>query len=286
MMISDHKPVSALFDAKIKVTDTIKYRKIYEEVMKKLDKLENEFLPQVSVDKMEINFESFTFREIMTDTLTIANTGQVPVRFEFIKKPNDNSFCKSWLKIKPFTAMVKPGNKLDIELEAFVDIDTAFKFNTGQEKIYDILVLHLDGGKDLFITVNGNYIPSSFGSSIDTLVRLKCPMREVNTQSLFLMEQKKYNDMQIPCWDIPKELWLLIDPLYKYGMLHEDLFQQRGLISDVCKIRDTLDKGWPEKLSGNNHSIAEALLLFLEALAIPVIPYDFYHRSLECFTYS
>ncbi|CAG2123259.1 unnamed protein product, partial [Medioppia subpectinata] len=53
MMISDHKPVSALFEASIKVIDDKKYRKIYEEVMKKLDKLENEFLPQVAVDKME-----------------------------------------------------------------------------------------------------------------------------------------------------------------------------------------------------------------------------------------
>lgn len=27
--------------------------------------------------------------------------------------------------------------------------------NSGQDKLYDILVLHLDGGKDIFITVTG-----------------------------------------------------------------------------------------------------------------------------------
>ena len=31
----------------MKVIDPVKYRRIYEDVMKKLDKLENEFLPQV-----------------------------------------------------------------------------------------------------------------------------------------------------------------------------------------------------------------------------------------------
>jgi len=31
----------------MKVIDSVKHRKIYEDVMKKLDKLENEFLPQV-----------------------------------------------------------------------------------------------------------------------------------------------------------------------------------------------------------------------------------------------
>ena len=32
----------------MKVIDPAKYRRIYEDVMKKLDKLENEFLPQVT----------------------------------------------------------------------------------------------------------------------------------------------------------------------------------------------------------------------------------------------
>jgi hypothetical protein len=32
----------------MKVIDPVKYRRIYEDVMKKLDKLENEFLPQVT----------------------------------------------------------------------------------------------------------------------------------------------------------------------------------------------------------------------------------------------
>lgn len=44
-----------LWNLQVKVIDTIKYRKIYEEVMKKLDKLENEFLPQVTVDKLEVS---------------------------------------------------------------------------------------------------------------------------------------------------------------------------------------------------------------------------------------
>ena len=36
----------------MKVVDPVKYRRIYEDVMKKLDKLENEFLPQVSYYKL------------------------------------------------------------------------------------------------------------------------------------------------------------------------------------------------------------------------------------------
>ena len=47
LQVSDHKPVSALFSVGIKVIDKAKRQKIREEIMKKLDMLENDFLPQV-----------------------------------------------------------------------------------------------------------------------------------------------------------------------------------------------------------------------------------------------
>lgn len=63
----------------IRVIDVVKYRKIHEEVMKKLDKLENEFLPQVMVDTTEVIFDTLKFLEMSKKELIIANTGQVRV---------------------------------------------------------------------------------------------------------------------------------------------------------------------------------------------------------------
>ena len=77
----------------------MKYRKIYEDVMKRLDKLENEFLPQVTVDTTEIVFDTIKFNGASTKSLIVANTGQVPVQFGFIKKlklqkmPFTDDFC-------------------------------------------------------------------------------------------------------------------------------------------------------------------------------------------------
>lgn len=61
-----------------------KYRKIHEEVMKKLDKLENEFLPQVMVDTTEIIFDTLKFLEPCSKELIIANTGQVNKLLKYI----------------------------------------------------------------------------------------------------------------------------------------------------------------------------------------------------------
>jgi phosphatidylinositol-bisphosphatase len=63
--------------SQIRVIDAAKYRKIHEEVMKKLDKLENEFLPQVMVDNTEVIFDTIHYLESQTRDLIIANTGQV-----------------------------------------------------------------------------------------------------------------------------------------------------------------------------------------------------------------
>ena len=100
----------------MKVVDQVKYRKIYEDVMKRLDKLENEFLPQVTVDTTEIIFDTIKFNEPSTKTLIVANTGQVPVQFGFIKKLNDISYCKDWLSANPPKGFIMPGDKSDIEI--------------------------------------------------------------------------------------------------------------------------------------------------------------------------
>ena len=283
LMISDHKPVSSLFESSIKVIDKVRYHKVYQDTMKLLDKLENEFLPQVMVDKLEINFDGVKFRQAKIDYLSIANTGQVPVNFAFINKPNDKTYCKDWLRVQPSNGMMKPGDKLDIELQVFVDHNTASKLNSGEQKIEDILVLHLDGGKDFFITVSGSYIPSCFGSSIETLVRLKGPIQEIDVDVVHRLERKQFqNEYQHPAWDIPKELFVLVDNLYKYCMLSTEIFQTAGLLTDFQKIRDAIDCGWPERLPGSVLSIAEALLIFLESIREPIIPNQFYLRALEC----
>ncbi|KAG7153258.1 Inositol polyphosphate 5-phosphatase OCRL-like, partial [Homarus americanus] len=202
----------------IKVIDTRRYRRIYEEVMKKLDKLENEFLPQVTIDTTEIILEP------------------VPVQFEFIKKLNDTSYCKPWLSIRPYVNFIMPGD----------------------------------------------YERSCFGSSINALVHMNKPFREVPMAKLIDLESKQPKDLSEMPYAVPKELWYLVDHLHSHALQVEGLFTYRGLQKEIVDIRTALDEGVPnDLLPGSVHSVAEALLLFLEALPEPVIPYNLYHAALD-----
>ena len=87
LKISDHKPVTATFRTGVKVVDRAKHRRIYEGIMKELDRLENEFLPNVTVEPTEVILsDGVRFMEAKARFLTCANTGHVPVEFEFIQK--------------------------------------------------------------------------------------------------------------------------------------------------------------------------------------------------------
>ena len=50
---------------------------VYRDIMQKLDRLENEFLPQVSLDTAEVRFSDVKFMEPQTHIITLKNTGQV-----------------------------------------------------------------------------------------------------------------------------------------------------------------------------------------------------------------
>jgi phosphatidylinositol-bisphosphatase len=215
----------------------------------------------------------------------------VPVQFEFIRKLNDKSICKPWLKVEPSTGFVMPGDKSDIALEVNVTKRNAGALNAGQDQFYDILVLHLVGGKDIFITVSGDYCKSSFGSSINALVRLTVPIAELSSGALAELETKsaaavydptsKTKDDDDP-YPVPKELWFLCDLITCLGLDQEQLFLQQGLRSELIVIRDWLDTGLPvDRPKVSIHSAAESLLLFMESLREPVVPHAMHARCLE-----
>lgn len=76
------------------------------------------------------------------------------------------------------------GASVDIDLEVFVNRSTAPDLNSGQQQLEDILVLHLERGKDYFISITGSYLPSCFGSSIHMLCQLREPIQEMPLETI------------------------------------------------------------------------------------------------------
>uniref|UniRef100_A0A3Q2CG51 phosphoinositide 5-phosphatase n=1 Tax=Cyprinodon variegatus TaxID=28743 RepID=A0A3Q2CG51_CYPVA len=285
MRTSDHKPVSSLFKIGVKVVDENRQKKVFEAIVRDMDRLENDCLPSVSLSRFEFTFKDVKFRQLQKERFVITNDGQVPCHFAFIPKPNDPNYCKPWLRAEPNKGFLEPSEALEIYLEVYVSKDSVTLLNSGQDTIYDILVLHLDRGKDYFITISGNYLSSCFGTSLETLCRIKKPVREVENlidlekcMNFLLVDGGSPEDKPLK---IPKEVWILVNHLFTKSCDQEDLFQTPGLQEELQSIIDCLDTSIPEYLPGCNHSVAEALLIFLEALPEPVVCYELYQRCLD-----
>jgi inositol polyphosphate 5-phosphatase INPP5B/F len=177
LRMSDHKPVYSVFIAYILTRDEQKFKKVHEEALKTVDKYENDNQPQITVAETDLDFGCLRYHEVCSRELLVANNCHLPVKYKFKPKDDFGNICEDYIKIFNQEGELLTGNSQSIRVDIFIDEKSAanimkrFQNIPSGEKIHlDILVLHVENGRDIFITIYGEYQPSSFGLKLASIL--------------------------------------------------------------------------------------------------------------------
>jgi hypothetical protein len=198
---SDHKPVTAIFTVDYDAVVPELKATIHAQVARELDRAENEGRPAVTViseggkgyDQSAVDFGGIQYMESKSCSITIANTGGVTATLSFVEKPKAGEDEDAPVHASGFlstsfvstegnsddqpplgsSVTLEPGETVFGIVTAQITSTSLLRgLNGGTAKIEDVLVLRVEDGRDHFIPVRGTWLPSSFGRSIDELIRI------------------------------------------------------------------------------------------------------------------
>ncbi|OCK78602.1 DNase I-like protein [Lepidopterella palustris CBS 459.81] len=186
-----------------------------------------------STEEHSSNFEGVNFGDVKYATpkrrsVTIANTGRVPATISFVDRPaapgQPEGPAPPWLSIafdrppnppaatpsdthsvgaKQYT--IDPAEVCNVTLTLLISpIPLVRALNEGLASLDDILVLRVEGGRDHFLPVRGNWLQSALGMSIDRLIRIP----EGGVRKL---QGQKPSGAQPVKWSAPRELFRLTE---------------------------------------------------------------------------
>lgn len=252
--LSDHKPVMALLALTMHVLDPIDLDKAFQSILKDLDAYENESLPTTELSPNVINLgDEVVFRRLVEARTTVTNTGKGVVQFRVTRVPD-------WVRVSPRQGFMPPQSSTEIALYVIIDRHI--------DLIDEVLIVHVEGGKDHFVNVKGSLRPTDFGKPLASL----CQPRDDS-----LMEEGE-NGRPV----VPNVLWRLVDYLLEKGCRAEGLFivpadrVLLSLIHDALDKNELFDRVLPLEVSDEAVilAMAQTILRFLTSLPKSLIPLE------------
>lgn len=124
-------------------------------------------------------------------------------------------------------------------------------------------------GKESFISLSGQFVPTTTGVALDLLPRLPSAIRKLplSTRRDLLGAREAGTDSTKG--QPPREIWRLLEHLMDVGK-HPGLWTGAVPLDEVLSVLDALDSG--AEITASPHAVAHALLLVLYVLPTPLIP--------------
>ncbi|CUA67708.1 inositol polyphosphate-5-phosphatase, 75kDa [Rhizoctonia solani] len=274
--LSDHKPVCADFIVQVEEMDRTLAETRMKQLIKNLGRLPLEQdVPRIRLSEDFIDLGEIRYLRPVVRELKIQNIGIITAYWRVIPLENGGPLHPDWVTVHPTSGVLLPGDSVSIVVTTTITNGIANELNAGAKKLEDIVIIRTIRGKDTFLPINGTWTRTCLAYTPSALVRLPGPVRTSTTLKNAQLPPEKASSS-------PRELMRLINWLMKNSVEFDDLFEKSGDPQLVDQIIEALDTGdeftFDEKNPDHGVALAfgSALLLFLEEMPEPVIPYGLY----------
>eukprot|EP00172_Hildenbrandia_rubra_P003673 Plantae.Rhodophyta-Hildenbrandia_rubra.ctg6140.p1 GENE.Plantae.Rhodophyta-Hildenbrandia_rubra.ctg6140~~Plantae.Rhodophyta-Hildenbrandia_rubra.ctg6140.p1 ORF type:complete len:769 (-),score=131.09 Plantae.Rhodophyta-Hildenbrandia_rubra.ctg6140:3974-6280(-) len=266
---SDHRPVRALFKVEVGSVDRARKDDVRKQVQEEMDQTFNRLRPSIDVSDHNPQLGRVVFGVPSYVTIELHSKSQTPASVTI-----PTSEFPDWLSLDP--PINKPlyiSNDSDKKLRFCVHVTSksksSIKLGCGAEPLSATVRLVVGKGGELFVTLEGSYRHTAWGTSLDTLVQYREPMR--------FAKKHDFDEATEPLLPIPKEIWHLVDTLMiSKAHLTKGLFVEKGDSSKLDKVRQRVDTGTELDESVDPLLIGCCLLDLLESFQTPVVPMEWY----------
>lgn len=300
---SDHKPITAIFTVDYDAVVPKLKATIHAQVARELDRAENEGRPAVTViaeggrgyDESAVDLGEIQYMERKSCSITIANTGGVTATLSFVEKPKvgededapvhaSEYLSTSFVSTEgdgddqsPLGSSVtlEPGETVFGIVTAQITSTSLLRgLNDGTATIEDVLVLRVEDGRDHFIPVRATWLPSSFGRSVDELIRIPDGGIREFVKQWSIEGSIPYDAEQK--FSAPKEVFKIttaMENLAERCVADEAMLDGAGLPKDVGW---PLDSGTWISPKSTRESLCEALITALDTdqPLLPALPIE------------
>ncbi|KAF7349358.1 Inositol polyphosphate 5-phosphatase OCRL-1 [Mycena sanguinolenta] len=280
---SDHRPVSAEFNIEIDLYDLPAAEAAADKLYRQLNGLEDAHEDtnarvNLKIMNASVNLGKVYYKKTVTQQVGIRNIGKVPCAYRLVPIDPESSIHPDWLR-----ALLLPDELTYITLTAYIDNDSASRLNIDHKELECTLILHTVMGKDHFIAITAEYVPTCFANRISRLTLLPGPVRSLKSPSELRAEDRAIN--------APREIMRLVNwmmgPDLNLVKAFENVFVSPADETAVDTIRECLDTGADFPFSPDPKddkavvAFGETLFRLLDSLPEPLIPVQFHARCSE-----
>ncbi|KAJ6552223.1 DNase I-like protein [Mycena vulgaris] len=282
--MSDHRPVSAEFVVSVDVSDRAEAEAAAERFYAQLNGLEDaheDTSARVNLKILDpaVDLGKVSYKKTVSRQVAIRNVGKVPCAYRLVPIDGEASVHPDWLKVEPITALLLPDELTYITLTTYIENASASRLNIEHKNLECTLILHTVMGKDHFIAVTAEYVPTCFANTLARLTRLPGPIRELASPGDLLAEDRGIN--------APREIMRLVNWMMGPDILLDNVFVSPADETVVDTIRECLDTGseFPFSPNPKDESVpiafGETLLRLLGSLTEPIVPVELHPQCME-----